>query len=205
MADTASTRNSGAVTVFVDDAVRGDFPPICARSGRYTEEIVRYQRRTSTWSAWTVLLLFLGPPGWIVALVLLLMSSGGETLTVRLPYHPDEFARDRRLRNLKWTAVTVAAVSVVGAFALVGTGPGGVWVAIGLAALGVLLVLMAWQRFDDIGFELDASRRWVTFRRVHPAFIDAVQANAQPVQRSANRFLRNSRSASLEAVSRARR
>jgi hypothetical protein len=42
-----------------------------------------------------------------------------------------------------------------------------------VAAIATVVVALV-LRFTEVGVDLDASRRWVSLRRVHPAFADAV-------------------------------
>jgi hypothetical protein len=74
------------VTVFVDDAVRGRLPDICAKDGvpasgrlRVTQEIGRSNRLGILW-----LLLLAGPLGWI-GLFILASRGSAEELAVALP------------------------------------------------------------------------------------------------------------------------
>jgi len=93
----------GWVTVFVDDAVLGRFPPVCAATGRPSDGrlTVRHEVARSGRVSAPVLLLLLvvGPVGWIVLLFLALASPDrSEQLAVQVPWttlgnvHP-EFAR----------------------------------------------------------------------------------------------------------------
>ena len=167
------------VTVFVDDAVRGRLPDICAKSGvpargrlRITEEIGRSNRLGILW-----LLLFLGPPGWIIFLFLG-SSSAGEHLDVDVPFSDAAYERFTSARRLKNTALV--AGSLGGIFLLFLTA----WAGLGLSgfvlAAGVIVVAFVGAIVGEfqlgrasVGVRLDASRRWVTLRGVHPTFVSA--------------------------------
>jgi hypothetical protein len=165
--------------VFVDDAVRGDLPDLCVKDGvpagggrlTLTEEVTG--RGLGLW--W--LLVFLGPIGWI-ALVVVAAGSRGETLTVTLPFGTD--ARERYLEARRGRRTVVAVGIPVGASlllaSLLGAPPG--FAVLGLVVLGVTLVagMVFEYRIGQalVGVDLDASRRWVTLRAVHPAFARAV-------------------------------
>jgi hypothetical protein len=110
-----------SVTVFVDDAVCGRFPPVCAKTGRPRDgslsvsHDVRGARSVST--AWMLLLLLFPPVGWLILLVVAIANPRqSEWLTVE-PWSTDAMARVRaaqaRRRNL-WLG---AAVALVGGFA----------------------------------------------------------------------------------------
>jgi hypothetical protein len=114
-----------AVEVWVDDAVRGNLPGVCVKTGCPADGLVRVEHEHGSLGlAW--LLVFLGPIGWIVLLALL-ATNCRELFTVRLPYSNASWERERALRR------------------------------------------------GEVRVDLDASRRWVSLRRVHPMFADAVR------------------------------
>jgi hypothetical protein len=169
--------------VFVDDAVIGRLPDVCVKDG-----VLAHGGRMALTSevgarglglVW--LLVLLGPVGWL-AIVVVAAVSRGERLTVTLPMGIGAQERYRAVRS--------------GRNAVLGVGGG----------TGVLLAVLAVTTFPDLGLlsllafagtfvawlvaeyrvgrtlvdvRLDASRRWVTLRGVHPAFADAV-VEAQP-------------------------
>src|SRR4029450_6517435 len=80
-----------AVTVFVDDAVCGRFPPVCAKTGRPSDRRpslahdVRGASSVST--AWMLLLLLFVPVGWLILLVLAIANPHrSEWLRVEVPW-----------------------------------------------------------------------------------------------------------------------
>jgi hypothetical protein len=167
------------VTVFVDDAVRGRLPDICAKDGvparsrlRIIEEIGRSNRIGILW-----LLLFLGPPGWIIFLFLG-SSSSGEHLSVEIPYSDaayERFASARRLKNTALVAGALGGIFLLFLTAWAGLGLSGLVLVLGVT-LGALVGIIVGE-FQlgraSVGVRLDASRRWVTLRGVHPAFVSA--------------------------------
>jgi hypothetical protein len=178
------------VTVFVDDAVRGTLPPLCAKDGVPTTSGLTLRSelgdRAGMGVAW--LLLFAGPIGWL-ALILISASRGGrrEVLTVQLPWSEAAYERRRsaqRAQNLCLTAAVGGAVAVI--LTLAGSGGGllgraVVLVAIAVTVAGVvgLLVNEGRVRRERVVVDLDASRRWVTLSGVHPGFVTACQAQEQ--------------------------
>lgn len=177
-------------TVFVDDAVRGVLPPICVKDGvptgsrlRLVEEIGRSNRLGILW-----LFVFLGPLGWIV-LLFLAGRSTGEELTVTVPFSDAAYARMVAARRLRWGAAGFGILGGGGLFALTGWAhlgaPGDVLAgAVVVTAIGAFLVA-SWQLGQtSVGVRLDASRRWVTLRSVHPAFAAACDGRAIEAQRA---------------------
>jgi hypothetical protein len=137
-----------------------------------------------------MLLVFGGPIGW---LVLLLLSPGhpGEQLSVTVPWTVETQATVETLRRQRRHALAAAAV---GAVILLGTVLSPSTLSIpqvvlqlvvgGLLAGTVLACGVAWTTGWRIarvavGVELDASRRWVTLTNVHPAFVRAVERDPQ--------------------------
>ena len=117
-----------SVQVFVDDAVRGDFPPVCAKTGTAAQGKFRIdQHRGGLGPAW--LLVLLGPIGWIV-LVLMLFTTRRVTLTIRLPYSEaavERVAASRRgpaRRVARYGGLRSRGVPVAAAFAVRAGGRG---------------------------------------------------------------------------------
>lgn len=165
-----------AAKAFVDDAILGRLPQVCVKTGHPADMEVR---RTTTvggfGSGLWLLLLFLGPPGWLALVVVALLGPRQEALTVRLPYTRVAWDAERQ-RSYRVVALAVfgfAALAVAvlarGLFPLM-------WVAAGCLALLAAFFLGSVAYFDDVGISLDASRRWVTLTRVHPTFAAAAAA-----------------------------
>ena len=183
-----------AVTVFVDDAVQGRFPPVCARTGRPGDGRLTIDSEAvgsrSIPLPLVVVLLLVGPVGWAVYFVLSFLSAPGERLTVRLPWTADSQERIvalRRRKNGAWAAAAAGAAACAVAVLLVAGSSGGTTmttrVVIGSVVLasavaaGVALVAEWRLGRESVRVELDASRRWVTLGNVHPAFRQAVRAD----------------------------
>lgn len=182
------------VAVFVDDAVRGTLPGVCVKDGVATADqmVVRDEvgDRAVLGLAW--LLLLAGPLGWLGLLIMSTARSGrGEVLTVQVPMSEQAYQRLLAGRRLRRRAVLVGVLG--GLLALVAltssnttTGDAFQWRALGLiaalAVVGAILTLFIADhrlRNATIQVDLDASRRWVTLSRVHPAFVAACQAHEQ--------------------------
>ena len=183
-----------AVTVFVDDAVCGRFPPVCAKTGRPSDGRLSLAHdvggASSVSTAWMLLLLLFVPVGWLILLVLAIANPHrSEWLRVEVPWSTEamerlQAARARR-RNL-WTGAGVALL--VGLAALVSSARadvgqlyayrlGAVVALAGLVACAAGALLAEWRVGQaSVGVDLDASRRWVTLRGVAPEFVRAVRA-----------------------------
>jgi hypothetical protein len=157
------------VTVFVDDAVQGRLPGVCVRTGAPADALERLEQPISSFPYW--LLIFFGPIGWVVALVLSVRR--GEVLTVRLPVDsaaPDDGSMWRQVRLVGWAVLAGAVVFGVG------VGPSAaLLLTVGLVALVAIVYASARLYAVAIDVRLDASRRWVTLSNVHPNFVEAVQ------------------------------
>ena len=164
-----------AVSVFVDDAIRGDLPLVCAKTGEPTDLVIRMRQPVGGGLppvAW--LLLLLGPLGVVALVVLALAWPGAEHLTVRVPETAASFARERQLE--RWRLAALGAGVFVPLYgALSNAALPALWLAVGTGFLitAATLHVMLWRQ--SIGVSIDVTRRWVTLTGVHPAFVEAVQ------------------------------
>jgi len=164
-----------AVSVFVDDAVRGSLPLVCAKTGEPADMVIRVQHPVGTpvtSLAW--LLLFLGPPGWVAFILVSLLGSGREYLTVRLPETDASYRHEKQLERSRLAAMVAGVAVPVSGLVLSGTLPA-LFLASGAAFLVAAVALHVIIQRQNIGISLDASRRWVTLSGVHPNFVEAVQ------------------------------
>jgi hypothetical protein len=167
------------VTVFVDDVVLGRLPPLCVKEGIPTADQLTVRDASGGpgfGAAW--LLVLLGPIGWIVLLYLSLAGGGG--VTGRLPF--SQFAYRRLVVAQRMQTVWIVATIVVGLLALLGlaietSASLAAAIALGAATVGAV-VKLAFQTREvhraEVHLVLDASRRWVTIRGVHPDFAAAL-------------------------------
>jgi len=175
------------VTVFVDDAVLGRLPSVCAKHGEWTEDrlTVTQQVGGGLGAAW--LLLLLGPIGWIALFVVAAMAPA-ETITVTLPFCDAAYGRLHRAIRDRRVAVALAVVAGLVALVVVGRGGGFGEAALAPAALSVLAVAAAVVasigiRAARVHLRIDASRRWVTLSGVHPDFAAAVLSSERADRR----------------------
>ena len=167
-------------SVFVDDAVRGELPPICVKTGEQATRWVPRHKPIGGMGAAAWLLVFVGPLGWIVLFVLAVMGSGREMLTIQLPYSESGHERHvtrSRLRNLALGISTASLVAAVLTSSLSGA-PSRLLVLIALVALVVGIVAHVVVAVSEVDVTLDASRRWVTLHGVHPSFAAAVSESS---------------------------
>jgi hypothetical protein len=175
--------------VFVDDAVLGHFPPVCAKSGVGTPDhlimTVPVGGNEGLGLAW--LLVLAGPLGWL-GLIALQLTRRAETLAVRLPYCDASYDALRRARRTRRNVGVVMVIAFL--LALLVAIPGTFSARAGAAALAAIFVgLLATYitesvhiRRASVGVALDGSRRWVTLSRVSELFAasarDAQQARS---------------------------
>jgi hypothetical protein len=171
--------------VFVDDAVLGHLPGVCAKSGVDTPDhlimTVPVGGNEGLGIAW--LLVLAGPIGWL-CLVVLQLTRRAETFTVRLPYCDAAYGTLRRARRTRRSVgiamVITCLVAIPGTFgARAGTA------ALGALFVGLLTVYITETmhiRRASVGVTLDGSRRWATLSHVSEIFA----ASAREAQR--NRF-----------------
>jgi hypothetical protein len=186
-----------AVTVFVDDAVLGRLPPICVKTGVPTEDRIIQRIEVGgggLGAAW--LLLFFGPIGFAVIVVLAFTSRTGEEVRVQLPMSEWAYQRLRAARRAdRWATVGLAVAVIAALLAITvpwnGAPASGLLLAC-LVAGGVCAAVAgkvtAYQRLKSASVELglDGSRRWVSMWRVHPTFVAAVNSRYDhPARRGA--------------------
>jgi hypothetical protein len=155
--------------VFIDDYVTDRLPGICVVTGVETDDRVKFQTNVSRLSPFSILLLFLGPVGWLI--FLFVAFSPGNYIQGWLPFDI-EVAKRQRARRWQRFGVGVGVAGVMMVLAWLSNS--GVFVGLAVGAVVVTMVLIAIELREEPEIRLDASRRWVTLRRVHPRFADAV-------------------------------
>ncbi|HEY3833530.1 MAG TPA: hypothetical protein VGO03_14625 [Acidimicrobiia bacterium] len=163
-----------SVEIFVDDAVRGNPPFVCAKTGQPADGLQRIEQKIGGPSALLALLVFVPIVGWCLLLEFIAFSAGRATLTVRVPISRQSLATQHYWRRWwigGWAAV---AVFVVAAIARALHEPPWMWLVFAAAAFVVAIAAYAAMCVSMVRVRLDASRRWVTLSGVDPAFRDAV-------------------------------
>jgi hypothetical protein len=166
-----------AVSVFVDDAIRGRLPLVCAKTGKPADLVIRMQQpvgRQSLGLLW--LLVLLGPLGWVAVVLLSVCMPGPEFLTVRVPQ--SQAAYDRQKSLGRWRLAAFAAgVLVIPIYGLIRPVMfPALWMLAAAALLVAGIVLHTMFERQQIGVSIDVTRRWVTLTNVHPRFVAAVEA-----------------------------
>lgn len=161
--------------MFIDDAVWGDLPKVCVRSGIPTSDLVIMTRPVGGMGAGAWLLLLLGPFGWLALAILGSLGTGREQLTIQLPYSLEVRSADRPVRDFRRLAGVVAAIALAAIFVR----PGPVWGIILITSVILVAVASFVLNWRGVDVDLDASRRWVTLGNVHPEFVRAVEASAE--------------------------
>lgn len=166
-----------AVSVFVDDAVRGRLPLVCAKTGEPADLVIRIRQPVGNGrSLLPLLLLLLGPIGLVLLLVHSILSPGQEYLTVRIPQTEAAYNREKQLERFRVVALVVGTLAVLYGIMAPGLFPA-LWLTIGAAFLVAGVTLHVLLCRQSISVSLDGSRRWVTLFGVHPAFVRAVSAD----------------------------
>lgn len=166
-----------AVSVFVDDAIRGDLPMVCVKTGQPADFLVRMRQPVGGGiPGWVWFLFFFGPLGIFGLLVAALFSPGTEYLTVRIPESEASFQSERQLERWRLAALGAGSLLLVFGALQLGMFPH-VWLVLGLACFmfAGVLTWMHWRQ--RIGVSIDVTRRWVTLANVHPSFAEALLAN----------------------------
>lgn len=171
------------VVVFVDDVVRGTLPPVCVKDGVPTGDLLtmRHDLGAPTGLGLAWLLVLAGPLGWLgLVLVASVRGTRGDILTVQVPLSETAYQRRLAARSLRRRAMAIGAIgSLIVLLTLRGLGSPARLALVGVVAVTVLMAFGAFLlaerrlRSEQVDVELDASRRWVTLSRVHPAFVAA--------------------------------
>jgi hypothetical protein len=164
-----------AVSVFVDNAILGNLPLVCAKTGAPADFLVWMRQPVGGGiPGWVWLLFFFGPLGLVGLLVAALLAPATEYLTVRIPESHACFRRQRQLERARLAALGAGvALPFIGVFG-VGMFPS-LWLALTVAsflAAGALTWVL-WRQ--SVTVSIDVTRRWVTLANVHPTFVQAVQ------------------------------
>lgn len=170
--------------VFVDDAVLGRLPQVCAKDGVATtshltvDQAVGERGLGALW-----LLLLLGPVGWLV-LVLVAFRVGGEHLVIEVPMSKAAYGRLQAARSVRNRGLALALggglagvllatfvdLSFVGPVLVLAP----VVVGLAMAATGAMRVAR-----ESVTVSLDGSRRWVSLGRVHATFAAACDSQVR--------------------------
>lgn len=161
--------------MFVDDAVRGRLPLVCAKTGEPADLVIRMRQPVGGGLGAAWLLVVFGPIGWLLLVLASLVGPRPEYLTVRIPQSSAAYSRERWLGGFRLAAIGLGFGAA--AYGMVRPGPFPlVWLALAGAFFLAGLALHVAVYFQSVGVGIDVSRRWVTLSGVHPAFVRAVEA-----------------------------
>lgn len=147
-----------------------DLPRVCAVTGRTADWLLTLEARKSA-NPLSLLLLFLGPLGWLILLFVALGGADGTTVDVPVSQNVMDKVREKRRR---WWIMLVGMAAAVVLFGMAASSqlfPAG-WMVfilpIGLAVwTGLVQPHKIRLRLDGAGL--------VTLRNVHPSFVAAVE------------------------------
>ncbi|HEU4320272.1 MAG TPA: hypothetical protein VFS66_09340 [Acidimicrobiia bacterium] len=159
-----------SVRVFIDDYAADRLPDVCVFSGADTTDRVKFRSNVGFGNPFVWLLLFLGPIGWLI--LLLFSFAPGNYIEGWLPFTHEIATRQRRDRWRIFAFGVGGALAMLLAASLTGSQ---VFVALAIGAVLLTMVLVAISLRNEPRLSLDASRRWLTIRGVHPRFASAVE------------------------------
>lgn len=161
------------VRVFIDDYALGRLPEVCVVTGAPTTDRVKFRTNVGGFSPIVILLLFLGPVGWLIALVVSL--GPGNHIEGWLPFH---HGVARRLRARRWQHFGLGVGSAAVLLVLAWLTESGIFFGLAIGSVVAAMVLVAIDLRREPSIALDASGRWVTLSRVDPRFAAAVNTSA---------------------------
>jgi len=189
---------SHTTRVPVDDFVVGDLPMICVDTGAPADGMVDFETDDSRFQWWMIILVFFGPVGWILIALIYGLSRGPGRVGGVLPMTRGALERHNQMAKISGRAWLVPIAGVVSGalISMVSTSHwtdvlGAVLTVIGLLGGFAALVVMAFlTNKTRVSAELDATRRWIELRNVHPDFAAAVNRKVRDNHR-AHKFDRN--------------
>ena len=113
----------------------------------------------------------------------MLLSSGQEYLTVRIPQSEAASHQERSLKRFRLAGFGASVVALLCGALQIGMFPA-LWLATGAAFLVAAVVLHGLVCRQSVGISLNGSRRWVTLSGVHPDFVQAVREQEVGLRRS---------------------
>lgn len=153
------------ITVAYDALERGQFPPVCCRTGDHTDHYVRL-RFTDT-PGWTWVLLPFGVLPFIVARLFVTTTYDGV-----LPLSQEAENRIKALARAALVAGVAGVASIVAGLLTSGSG----LAVIGLALLGVGVVCVIAGTIASPDTKRDVARGAVELRNVHRDFVRTIEA-----------------------------
>ena len=145
-------------------------PEVCAATGEPADWLLNLEARSPASPLW-LLLVFLGPLGWLLLLAVALRGNPGTSVDVPVSQKVMDDVREKRRRWWIMLGAMAAAVMAFGVMASSQLFPAAWMVFIPVIALGIWTGLVQPHRIrlsiDGVGL--------VTLRNVDPAFVAAVE------------------------------
>ena len=167
--------------IHVDDLAVGAGPAVCAITGAPTDHWVRVSSSEGGFQGWWLILVLLGPIGWIALVVLAALARRPSRVSGVLPISAEALSRYNAAVATSQRAIVAAGLAMVAWVGLIAWDGGGIGTPAiaALSALGGVGVLV-WlgasiaAPFRWIDLQLDGSGRWVTVTRAHPDYAAAL-------------------------------
>jgi hypothetical protein len=163
------------VTVFVDDYALGRLPGVCVLTGEPADGTVTNRTRPGNPNPLLLLLVLLGPIGWIILAVA--ATRSGRELAGELPVTQARWQYLQRVRRTMWATMAVFVAAFVATLLSVEDDLRTAMTAVvAVVAFVAAAGIKIWLQFQWPTVRLDASGRWVTLQAVSPEFARAVAA-----------------------------
>jgi hypothetical protein len=185
-------RPHAAALIHVDDLAVGAGPAVCAISGEPTDHWVRVSSSEGGFQGWWLVLVLLGPVGWIALIVLAAVARRPSRVSGVLPISAEALDRYNDAVRVSQRAIIAAGLALVAWIGVVVFGGAGISTP-GIVALSALVGagVLVWlgasivAPFRWVDLQLDGSGRWVTVTRAHPRYAAALARHnaAQHVRR----------------------
>ncbi len=185
-------RSSYTTRIPVDDFVVGDLPMICVYTGEPADGFVDLETDDSRFQWWMIILVFLGPVGWILLALVYGLSRGPGRVGGAIPMTRDALDDHNNMARISSRAWIVPIAGFVsGALILMVSNRhwtyvlGTTLLMLGLVGgFAVLAVMSFLTNSRRVSAELDATRRWIELRNVHSDFAAAVNRRVRDNHRA---------------------
>ncbi len=184
----SSRRAQGCLArVPVDDFVVGDLPMVCARTGAPADGLVGVESDESSFQAWWLLLLLLGPLGIVAIAVMWVFGRRPGRVGGSVPMTRAALEDQNRIIGWgNWVAAVPVLAFVTGVAVLAAPSAYVDWLPVRHESFGVVLLVVAMlgglvaltvsstlANRRRVSVVLDGTGRWVELRNVHPDFARA--------------------------------
>lgn len=167
------------VKVFVQDAMAGNLPAVCVKDGTSAVGVLPVRAQIDSGTAglgWVWLLLFLGPPGWLALMVVVLWRRPSGGVVVQVPYSSGARRRLVRTRVTERVAVVSVLVLMLGEIIILLVDPPTAallsTLAVGIMAVAAVVTVVSALRLGsmEVRARIDRSGQWVVLSEVNSDF-----------------------------------